>query len=224
MTRAQLSVLQLGEPEDVAPPARPGIDREAAEPPRARRGLVIKEVTLRRDFEGWFDDDNEIYFVSTAMDFSGQEPVIFPIGDAESATMKLEPGDTFRFTLGEGAPVFPEREIVSGLAVQVHVFESDSGARGAGDAIDKAADAVKTDGNLVKVLEKLIKDPGGLAVDVVLGAAAEVAKVVSAVLKSNDNDNVAFFTGYWSAEGSWDGKLAAEQPGASIRFGELPTP
>jgi hypothetical protein len=215
------SILRVGGPEDIASPARREITATGS-PPTARRGLVIKEITLNRDFEPMFDDDNEVYFVSTSMDFSGQDPIVFPLGNAAESTMKLEPGETFRFSLGEGAPVFPEREITSGLVVQVHVFESDAGASAAGEAIEKAADAVKTDGDLAGILKSLITMPGGVATDVVLGAAAELAKVVSAVLKTNGNDHVAFFTGYWSAVGSWSGKLAEDQSGASIRFGELP--
>jgi len=214
-------LLRLGVAADIVRPQLRLLAADAS-PPTAIRGLTIKEITLNKDFDGWFDDDSEIYFISTALDFSGKDPVVFPVGDATQTTLKLEPGETFRFSLGEGAPVFPEREITSGLVVQVHLFESDQGARDAAAAITKATDAVKTDGNLVKVLKQLFENPGGLAVDVVLGAAGEVAKVVSAVLESNGNDNVAFFTGYWSAEGSWDGKLEATQEGASIRFGELP--
>jgi hypothetical protein len=212
------SILRLGRPEEISDPGLVGITHEL-EP----RGLVIKEITLNRDAEGPFDDDAEVYFISTAMDFSGEAPLVFPLGRAEDAVMHLEPGDTFRFTLGEGAPVFPMKLIVDGLVVQVHIFESDSGVQGAGEALQKAADAVKTDGNLLKLLEQLIKNPGGVATKVVLGAAAELATVVSTILSSNDNDNVAFFTGYWSAQGSWAGQLHADQRGASILFGELPS-
>ena len=110
---------------------------------------------------------------------------MFPVGDAETATLKIRPGDTKHFTLGEGAPVFPERDMVSGLAVNVHVFEADGNVRKAGEVIEKAADAVKTDGNLAKVLKKLIENPGGVAAgtDLVLGAAAEAAKVVAEILE-----------------------------------------
>lgn len=214
------SILRVGDPEEVLSSDQPGLlSAEAAPTPR---GLVLKEIALNRNFEGLFGKKNEIYYLSTAMDFSGQEPVVFPLGNAEDAQMQLAEGDTFKFQLGEGAPIFPERQIVSGLAVQVHVFEADGGVRGAGEAMEKAAAAIKTDGNLIKVLKKLVANPGGLATDVVIGAVAEAGKLVAPILKANKNEHVEFFTGYWSAVGSWKDKLSAKQSGASIKFGELP--
>lgn len=221
-------LLEVGQPEDLAAPTFRGEDTSREyEPARATRGLVLKELTLNRGHEGiasLFGARDEVYFISTAMDFSGTEPTVFPGAAAEASVVPLRAGETLAFTLGEGAPIFPEREITSGIAVLIHVLDSDGGVVAAGKAMEAAADAIKTDGKLVEVLKKLIKNPGQLAADVVLGAVLEVGKVVGTVLQQNQSNNVAFFQGYFPAEGSWEGKLRADQRGASITLGELPTP
>ena len=160
------------------------------------------------------------------MDFSGAAPVVWPPDriTATDAIIDMSPGEIFEWTLGSGAPVFPERDVVSGIAIAIHVFDSDHNIDAMGQKIEDAAAAVKTDGSLADLLKQLASDPGGVAADVLLGAVAEVGKIVGAILKDNQDDNVAFFTGYYEVDKSWDGKLHQDARGASIDLGALPTP
>jgi hypothetical protein len=99
-------------------------------------------------------------------------------------------------------------------------MESDNDRVKAGEKMKAAADAVKTDGNIVKMLQKAITNPGGVGVDVALGAAAEVANLIGAVLEKDGDDAVGMFSTYFEMRGSWDGKLKADRTGCSIELHE----
>jgi hypothetical protein len=196
-------VLQIGAPEDLVRAEGDadveGLDEGRADATERKRGLALRAIRLNRGSEGWirnvFRSTNELFYISTAMDFSGKDPVVFPMKkeDADEAWIPLKEGQTYEFTLGEGAPIYPERPIVSGIAVAITVAESDGELQHAGEVMEKAADAVKTDGGIAKIVKKIAENPGAFAADVVLGAVLEAGKVVGTVLKANRNEHIAFF-------------------------------
>src|SRR5581483_5648692 len=100
----------------------------AVEPTPRARGLALRELTLHHTHDGvlgrfWHfvtqsKDKDEIFFVSTALDGSGMKPFVWPPDPsvADTAVIRLAAGQTHRWTLGEGAPVFPPQVIEGALA------------------------------------------------------------------------------------------------------------
>ena len=136
--------------------------------------------------------------------------------------MEMKQHETWRFDdLGSGAPLFPERELKSGVCVAVHVMESDENRRKAGEKMKAAADAVKTDGSIAKILKDALANPGKVTADIALGAAMEVANVIGSVLTKDGDDAVGLFSSYFEMRASWDGHLKADRGGCSIELHEV---
>lgn len=206
--------------------AQGGIQTLGVEQP-TRRGLTLAEVTLNTGHEFLNDlfkkQDNEIFFITTALDLSGTPPFVYPEDPATAGQswVPLRVGETYKATLGEGIPLFPLREVTGGIAVTIIVGESDLGQQELGKVLVAASEAVKNDDTLLGVVKKLLTDPTSVAIDTVLGALGKVAGSVGTVLKEADNESVGLFRGFFLATGSWEGKLQESQRGATVRLREL---
>jgi len=215
-----------GTPDDLAP--RELSPALAARAPR-ERGLVLEELTLNRDHEGllshipFLRHRERIYWLATSFDL-GKHPIfVFPLNtaDAKLATIEIEPGETFRWTLGEGAPVAPLHEIRGGIAVSIYVASSDGGARALGQELTAAANAVRDDRSLAAAIGRIVANPGAAAADSIAEVALTIPRIVGAVLAKAHDEVVGVFQGYFAADSDWTGKLAQREAGATIVLGEL---
>jgi hypothetical protein len=226
-------LFNLGSTEELEAPGRgeegimAGRSPDEKTPGAAPRGLALKSFTLNRSFEHplirWFDKRSEIVLCATAFDLSGKDPFIYP-AKLEDVTdyVRLEEGATYTWTLGDGFPVFPPREIMGGLVVGIQAAESDQNITKIAKALIAAGDAVKTDGGIKKLLEDLASNPGKVAGQAVVGALGELAKLVGNVLKASEAklDPVGLAAGQFSATESWEGKLTQEMEGCTIHLVE----
>jgi hypothetical protein len=174
------------------------------------RGIAMKSLKLTREFESFmkrlFSHDNDVYFVSIAYDISREQPVLHPPKGAsrDDAVIEIAAGDTRQFG-GEGALIFPQRKVSAGIAVRLHLWESDKSQRNFGKALEEVVKVVD-ESKLTSTL-KLVALAGGpttATLAVVEEAAVELSKVVAAVLKSNSDDYVDFFEGYYPVSIPWD--------------------
>jgi len=201
-----------------------------ASAPTRERGLVLKELTLNRGHGGllshlpFLDHREQIFWLATSFDLSRRPLFVFPVkaADTDLATLELEPGQTFRWTLGEGAPVAPLRRITGGLVVSIYVADSDAGARALGGHLTDAAHAVENDDDLAAALEKIVANPGAASAEAIAQVALTIPKIVGAVLAKARDDVVGLFQGYFPATADWTGELAQSESGATIVLGELP--
>lgn len=218
-------LLERGDPEAARPvDERPGI---APDEPKPYRGLTIRRLTLNKNYDGriqrWFGGQNEIYFLASSIMFGDKEPFVFPavVEGGDQAIMKLKRGESFEFDLGAGAPLFPERELMSGPAVAVWVMESDNDRRKAGEKMKAAAEAVKSDKTIVDALQQAITNPGAFTAQQVLGAIGEVVKVIGTVLSKDGDEQVGLFSAYFPRTGSWDDMLVSRKEGATVELREI---
>ena len=219
--------LVIGDPGAITDSAniRPGAVEPVVVWPKspAPRGLAIESLTLDGNWDGLFNSTNEIFFTSLAFDLSGEKPTILPPEgvDAKTVIYKAQRGDTIRFTLGDGAPLFPKRVVTGAIVVYVMVFESDASSQHLGETLAKVHEDLTSDGSVMDKIKDLIKNPGKTLADEALSIATAALQPLATVLKQNQNDFVAPFQGYWSAEGDWSSQLAGSHNGVSIKLNEL---
>jgi hypothetical protein len=189
---------------------------------RNPRGLALRSLTVTRGWGGlWglLNRKKQIYFLSVALDLSGDAPVIMPPKDVpKSAVVEVAKGETIRFTLGDGAPICPPRVIVGGLIVYLLVAEADRGIRHVGETLEKVHADLTKDKSLEKAIKDLVASPGAAAANIALGVVTAALQPIATILKSNEDEYVALFQGCYSARGSWRDKLSATQNGVSIEF------
>src|SRR5581483_11183694 len=191
--------------------------------PTRERGLVLKELTLNRGHDGLLSHipflarREQIVWLATSFDLSRHPVFAFPQrpADAELATVDLEPGETFRWTLGEGAPVAPLRLVTGGIVVSIYVADSDAGARALGANLTEAARAVAHDGGLAAALEKIVADPGAASAEAIAQVALTIPRILGAVLAQAKDDVVGVFQGYFPAASDWTGELEQSESGAT---------
>jgi hypothetical protein len=218
--------ISVGRPSDLVERTR----REDEKAPRipksgVQRGLTIKSLRITSRWDSlwsFLGRRQQIYFLTVAFDLSGDEPVILPPSTVSAdAVYRVTPGDTIAFTLGDGAPLFPLREIHGGLVVYISVIEADKGVRHVGEVMTKVHEDLKKDGSLVDILQELIKNPTATIADEVLSAATAALQPIATILQNNGDDYIALFNGIYPAKGPWAGKLEQTQNGATIVLGEL---
>jgi hypothetical protein len=192
------------------------------------RGLALKELTLHQTHEGllvrWWDrvrhrkDVDGIFYLSTAIDGSGNPPFVWPINQqtADLAYVALAAGETHTWTLGDGAPIFPARELKGSLAVSIIVSDSDDAIRHVGEVVKKVTDDLSVDGDLTTFLAGLVANPGAVTAQAALEAIGKTTAVVADVLQQNQDDFVGTYVGLFPALSSWDDKLHQDENGASI--------
>ena len=135
--------------------------------------------------------------------------------------IRLAAGETHRWTLGEGAPIFPPQEIKGALAVSIVVSDADSNIRRAGEIIGDIAKVVEVDGKGLVDKALILAGPGGLTAAAVATVLGKLTAVVGGVLKENHNDFVGVFAGLFTPDGSWIGKLSQNEDDASITLAEV---
>jgi hypothetical protein len=202
---------------------------EAPEP-RAR-GLVLKELTIEHGHAWWGERFWEwvwgeptvhVYYLATAVDGSGKPPSVWPIDQstADQVTIEVHEGAPYKWTLGEGSPVFIPRVIEGGLAISIIVGISRAGARHWGEILKKISDDMAAKGDLTDLLVKLAS-PGGFTVDVAFNALGKATGVVADVLELQHDKKKGPFAGLFEPDNSWAGKLEQEGNGVYLKLGEV---
>ncbi len=172
------------------------------------RGLGIRSIILTEGFEGFlqniFNKKNEIYFVSWAWDLSGKPIFAYPgeSVDVDDIRIILKAGNIREF-IGEEINIFPKRKVKGGMAVRIQIWENDKDIRDAGDTILNVTNTIENSSlnNVLSGIEKF-----GLhtsTISLIKEAALELSKLVGAILKTNNNDFVDFYEGYYPADSEW---------------------
>jgi hypothetical protein len=199
--------------------------------PRAR-GLALKELALR-DADPWVLErlynrvfgkkaTAKLFFVAVAVDGSGKPPFVWPLNPetAADATKKIIEGESYKWTLGSGAPIYGPRVIRGGVAVSIVVAESKRSVRQVGDALSTIGKAFAASSDLTRLIAALA-GPGGFAHELALEASAHALRIVGEGLKLTPDKTFGAYAGLFSATGSWRGKLRQEDRGTAIRLVEV---
>jgi hypothetical protein len=173
------------------------------------RGLTMRALQLERDFQPFlsrvFRRTSDVYFVAWAWDLSGDPPALYPASGAgpEQCLIPLRGGERREF-MGEGALLFPERVVTSGIALRLQLWESRSRSRHVGEAMGEIADAVR-DSKLSSLLAAMSAVTGvtTAALGVVEAAATELVGVIGEILERRRDHYVDYYEGYFPASSPW---------------------
>jgi hypothetical protein len=217
-------LFNVGETERIRA-RQPGLTEEA----KPTRGLALRELTLKRSYEGWSsglfhrNKENEIFFITTAFDMSGNPPQSYPEKpeDAENVWIPLAAGETYHFSLGVGMPLWGPKPLTGGLAIAIIVGESDKKSKQVGEHIKEAADAFKSDDSISAFLGKLVASPASIPADVIFGVLGKAASTAGSILANNNHEHVGLFRGLFPAKGSWEDMLEETQAGAAVKLAEV---
>jgi hypothetical protein len=173
------------------------------------RGVYLKGIKLLEGFEGFlqriFKKTNDIYFVAWAWDLSGEPITQYP-GERASpkdVLIPLKVGKVREF-IGSGILLFPKRKVTGGIALRIQLWESDMKSRELGSVLADTADAIsKSDLNNLLGLISTATGVTGATINLVKNAAIELTKSIGTILKTNGDDYVDFFEGYYPADMIW---------------------
>lgn len=188
---------------------------------RNQRGLALKSITLKKDFEGFIDKlfkpfndlfENDIYFVAWVWDLSGEPPVLYPSPDTKGNfapqkcifSVKVSEERSFG---GVGINLLDQREIVGGINVRMQIWGSNRKTSDFGKAMTAVADTVKNSQlslNLISLAAGLAT--GGVTtapINLIAKASAELSSAVGRILQAQSDDYVDFFEGYYPINYEW---------------------
>ena len=157
-----------------------------------------------------FNPRNEVYVVSVSWDYSGAPPVQYPAYTANPAELmsRLKEGEKREF-IGAGLPLFPARRVVGGLSTRVMLWECDQDIRRFGTSMAHVSQAIQSS-ELTQVLSALAgSNPTTAVISTVAQAALALTRVIGDLLKTNSDDFVDYFEGFYPASDSWN---AAVEP------------
>ena len=208
-----------------------GMEIEKLEPEFIRsespRGLSLKSIEVTSTRKKWWKKlkkYQEIYFLTVAFDFSGKEPEIYPPDEISTQhnIYKIKQNGNISCTLGDGVLLFQPRIIEGGLVVYVIVVESNQGIQHVGKVMSKVHEDLKSEDSLFVILKDYIDHPTTKLISDFVSAATKALQPIATILKENQDDHLALINGYFSAKGSWQGKLKQTINGISIELNELP--
>ena len=184
-----------------------------------RRGLALKSITLKKDFEGFieklfkdFNNQNDIYFVAWVWDLSGEPPVLFPspdsIGnfDPQKCIFPVKVSEERTFG-GVGINLLGKRKIVGGINVRMQIWESDRRTSDFGKAMTAVANTVKNSQFSLDLISLAVGfATGGVTtapINLIAKASADLASAVGGILQAQSDDYVDFFEGYYPIDYEW---------------------
>ena len=172
-----------------------------------QRGLALKKIQLTKGglFQKFFKSTSELYFVAWTWDFSGQPINQYPgAGVAAGSVLIPMTVGTIREFIGVGINLFPQRIVSGGIAVRIQVWESDKDIQNFGKAMSETADAIKKS-ELSNLLAAISLATGGAvaSIAVIERASLELAGAIGTILKTNGDDYVDLFEGYYPAPKNW---------------------
>ena len=170
-----------------------------------QRGIGLKSIFLKENFDGFLDGVNELYFMAYAYDLSGRPVVQFPMEGVppSDVLIPIRAGKIRQF-IGEGISLFPKSLVTGGVALKIHIFESDADIRRFGEILSSIAARVQESQlNSVLALISMATGITGVTIDLIKNAALELTKVIGATLQSNTDDYVDGFEGYYASDQQW---------------------
>lgn len=196
------------------------------------RGLALKSITLKKDFEGFIDKlfkefnarfENDIYFVAWVWDLSGEPPVLYPSPDStgnfdpQKCIFSVNVSEERTFG-GVGINLLDQRKIVGGINVRMQIWESDRKTSDFGKAMTEVANTVRNSelSNLLKVISLTAGlVTGGVTIattNLIAQGSADLASAVGRILQAKSDDYVDFFEGYYPINYDWKpGKELTEE-------------
>ncbi|MEG4963949.1 MULTISPECIES: hypothetical protein [unclassified Microcoleus] len=185
-----------------------------------QRGLALKSITLKKDFEGFIEKlftkrvgelfENDIYFVAWVWDLSGEPPVLYPSPDSKGNfdpqkcifSVNVSQERTFG---GVGINLLGSRKIVGGINVRMQIWESDRQTSDFGKTMAEVANTVKNS-QLSNLLNLISLATGGVTIattNLIAQGSADLATAVSYILQAKSDDYVDFFEGYYPISYDW---------------------
>lgn len=164
-----------------------------------RWSLYLKSISIDENFEALSIDENEIYFISIAWDYSGLPPIIYPPKDANISefTIPLQPGNVRKF-VGDGICIWPPRIVTGSLNIIITIFESDKDVRQLGAKLTKIHSVVK-DTQLTSLITS-IPNPTMIIAGTVANLAKELIGAIGRVLEENGDDYVNALLGSYATD------------------------
>jgi len=185
------------------------------------RGLALKSITLKKDFEGFIEKlfkdvnnhlGNDIYFVAWVWDLSGEPPVLFPSPDSsgnfdpQKCIFSVNVSEERAFG-GVGINLLGPRKIVGGINVRMQIWESDRKTSDFGKAMTVVADTVKNSQFSLDLISLAVGfATGGVTtapINLIAKASANLASAVGGILQAQSDDYVDFFEGYYPINYEW---------------------
>jgi hypothetical protein len=226
MTGELFGGITVGRPTDlVARQRRAGKGFTSVASSGTARGLSLRSLVVSSSWDRLWNllgRGQSIYFLSIAFDLSDHKPVVLPPKEVpEGAVFRVKHGEKIMFSLGDGAPLFPARAITGGLVVYVTICTANRGTRHVGKVMAEVHEKLSKDDSLTKSIVRFVASPAESVVEEVLSAATAALQPIATILKNNEDDYEALFTGIYPAKGPWANRLTATQNGATIELGEL---
>lgn len=218
--------ITVGLPNDlIERQRRPGRAATSVPSSGTARGLALRSLVVSSGWDRLWNllgREQGIYFLSIAFDLSDHKPVVLPPKEVpDGAVFRVKHGEKIAFSLGDGAPLFPARVINGGLIVYITVCTASHGTRHVGKVMAEVHAQLAKDDSLAKSIAGFVASPAQSLVNEVLGAATAALQPIATILKNNQDDYEALFTGIYPAKGPWADRLTANQHGASIELAEL---
>lgn len=188
-------------------------------------GLNLKSITLNDSFEGFianlFNPDNEIYFISTAWDYSGAAPAIWPPRgtDPSQFIFKMKKGTTRKF-IGDGVNLWPAQRVTGALNLVLFVYEGDADDRKTGEQLESLHGAIE-DSSFPSLLKAISMNPALATAAAITGAVSSLLGMVGKVMKQNGDDFVELFEGSYGtdrAQKSRTENYSTESAGIELEF------
>lgn len=174
-----------------------------------QRGIGLKSIQLTEGFEGFLqkflNKKNEIYFFAWAWDLSGQPVNLYPGSNVnpQDVVIPIKAGKVREF-IGQGINLFPKRYVNGGIVIRIQLWESDQKVRNFGKAMSDTADAIsKSQLNQLLSAISLVTGVTGTTITLIKEAALQLANVIGIILRSNGDDYVDLFEGYYSSDQIW---------------------
>jgi len=224
MTDKLLGGIIVGQPTDLVERQRAGKGLTSV-PSGPARGLALRSLVVSSGWDRMWNllgGGQSIYFLSIAFDLSNHKPVVLPPKEVpEGAVFRVKHGEKITFSLGDGAPLFPARVINGGLVIYITICTANHGMQHVGKVMAEVHEQLAKDDSLTKSIVGFVANPAQSVVEKVLGAATAALQPIATILKSNEDDYEALFTGIYPAKGPWTNRLTATQHGATIELVEL---
>jgi hypothetical protein len=224
--------LEVRQVTDLPAGATPAAGAPLTPAPRAR-GLAMRELTLS-SADPWVGErlynwlfkktpTADLYFVAIAIDGSNRPPSVWPLDPdtAELASKRIRQGESYKWNLGSGAPVYGPRVIEGGLAVSITVAESRGEVRQVGQVLSTVTKAFKDNSELMTTIATLAGGPAGFTSGLAAQATAQAMAIVAKALELTPDKRFGAYAGLFSATGSWRGKLRQADRGTAIRLVEV---
>ncbi|HHE32817.1 MAG TPA: hypothetical protein ENL07_09415 [Chlorobaculum parvum] len=185
------------------------------------RGLALKNIKLTEGFNGFlgnvFSSKNNVYFVAWAWDLSGEPICQYPGADADpnSVIIPMRVGKVREF-IGEGINLFPKRTITGGMAIRIQLWESDEETRKFGKAMTETAEAINNSSLSSLISAIALAGPSAGALTLIKNATVKLGNDIGTILKSNGDDYVDFFEGYYPSDKVWTAEHEAHSGNSSV--------